>query len=303
MTYAQTFGASARRRVWVRGDSYPLRLTVFLPPDPGCLDGPFPRCDLTGASIVCTMKLWRRLGEPLNQEPVVIKKTSDNTEEVLILDQNGVLTKGQAVILFQPDDSKFLDPGIYRYDVQVRTADGYTRTLINDEVYLRDDISSAEDLTQIPDGGGGGGSGGGGGGGTGGVVPAHASSHGLNGGDALSPASIGAASIQQLNAAIENLTAMIEDIDILGPINVAINAHVAAADPHGDRAWFETRSFAFTQASPNTTWVINHNLGFTPVVALFTVGGVEIEGEVVHSSVNQVQVSFAVALTGTARLT
>ncbi|MGL5936368.1 MAG: hypothetical protein ACRCZI_12205 [Cetobacterium sp.] len=60
--------------------------------------------------------------------------------------------------------------------------------------------------------------------------------------------------------------------------------------------------FDFTQASPATTWTINHNLGFRPAVELASVGGLLIFGQIQHTSVNQVLVTFNTAQAGTARL-
>lgn len=57
-----------------------------------------------------------------------------------------------------------------------------------------------------------------------------------------------------------------------------------------------------TQSSAASTWTINHNLGYKPSVELFNSGGVEIEGEITHTSVNQVVVNFVSAITGGARL-
>jgi hypothetical protein len=57
-----------------------------------------------------------------------------------------------------------------------------------------------------------------------------------------------------------------------------------------------------TQSSPDTLWTINHNLGRRPVVELRTVGGVVMVGNITHVSTNQVQVSFATAIAGTALL-
>jgi hypothetical protein len=56
-----------------------------------------------------------------------------------------------------------------------------------------------------------------------------------------------------------------------------------------------------TQSSPALTWVINHNLGFKPVISLLTVGGVEMFAEVVHTSINQVTVLFVQPTAGLAR--
>lgn len=60
--------------------------------------------------------------------------------------------------------------------------------------------------------------------------------------------------------------------------------------------------YTHTQAVPATSWTINHNLGYRPVVELFSAGGVEMIAEVVHTTVNQVVVSFLSATAGSARL-
>lgn len=61
--------------------------------------------------------------------------------------------------------------------------------------------------------------------------------------------------------------------------------------------------YTHIQGSAATVWTINHNLGFTPAVAVYSVGGVEVEAEIVAVSPNQIQVLFAVATAGTASLT
>jgi hypothetical protein len=60
--------------------------------------------------------------------------------------------------------------------------------------------------------------------------------------------------------------------------------------------------YVHTQSSASTTWTINHNLGYRPSVELLNSGGVEVDGNVVHVSVNQVSVLFTVAIAGTALL-
>lgn len=60
-------------------------------------------------------------------------------------------------------------------------------------------------------------------------------------------------------------------------------------------------SYIHTQSSASATWTINHNLGFRPSIELFTAGGVEFMGDIVHTSLNQAVVSLASAQTGTAR--
>lgn len=61
-------------------------------------------------------------------------------------------------------------------------------------------------------------------------------------------------------------------------------------------------AYVHTQASASSTWSISHNLGYFPDVAVFTVGGVEVVAEVVHTSTNVTVVSFAAPMSGSARL-
>ena len=60
--------------------------------------------------------------------------------------------------------------------------------------------------------------------------------------------------------------------------------------------------FDFVQASPATVWTINHNLGYRPSVQMFNVGGLEVLGEIQHTSNNQTLITFNIAVAGTARL-
>lgn len=60
--------------------------------------------------------------------------------------------------------------------------------------------------------------------------------------------------------------------------------------------------FNHTQSTVSDTWTINHNLGYKPAVQTYTVGGVEVEGDVVHINTNQTMVYFTVAIAGFARL-
>lgn len=56
-----------------------------------------------------------------------------------------------------------------------------------------------------------------------------------------------------------------------------------------------------TQGSALATWTVNHNLGRRPVVAVHSVGGVEVEAAVLHLSANQLQVMFAAPYAGSVR--
>ena len=62
-------------------------------------------------------------------------------------------------------------------------------------------------------------------------------------------------------------------------------------------------AFVYTQASPATTWTINHNLGFRPSVELLDSGSQEIDGDIAHPTVNQTVVTLSPATAGLARLT
>lgn len=61
--------------------------------------------------------------------------------------------------------------------------------------------------------------------------------------------------------------------------------------------------YVHTQAVAASTWTINHNLGFYPSVALYDASGFEMVADVFNVSTNIVQVAFAAAYAGSARLT
>jgi len=51
------------------------------------------------------------------------------------------------------------------------------------------------------------------------------------------------------------------------------------------------------------TWIINHNLGTRPNVAVYTTGGLEVWAEVLHLTANQAQVLLDVPMAGFALCT
>lgn len=57
------------------------------------------------------------------------------------------------------------------------------------------------------------------------------------------------------------------------------------------------------QSSASANWTINHNLGFRPTVSAIDTGSQQIEGAVVHTSINQLVLSFATPIAGRARCT
>lgn len=58
----------------------------------------------------------------------------------------------------------------------------------------------------------------------------------------------------------------------------------------------------FMQGTPDTTWVIDHNLGFKPAVEIIDQDGNEVDGEVSHLNINQLRIYFVTPLAGLARL-
>jgi hypothetical protein len=56
--------------------------------------------------------------------------------------------------------------------------------------------------------------------------------------------------------------------------------------------------FYFVKAAPATTWVVPHNLGRRPAVAVLDGSGQVIEGQIVHDTVNQVTLTFNTAING-----
>lgn len=61
-------------------------------------------------------------------------------------------------------------------------------------------------------------------------------------------------------------------------------------------------AYTHTQSTPSDTWIINHNLGYKPSVELITVGGVEFDASVTHTSVDQTIINIAMPMAGSARL-
>lgn len=61
--------------------------------------------------------------------------------------------------------------------------------------------------------------------------------------------------------------------------------------------------YTHTQPGAATTWTINHNLGVRPNVEIANTGGQKVNADVLHTSLNQVVISFVTPTAGTARLT
>lgn len=59
----------------------------------------------------------------------------------------------------------------------------------------------------------------------------------------------------------------------------------------------------FVQNTPAATWIINHNSGRYRTLAAFTLGGVEMEGDVIITSNNQTTIQFLTPIAGFAVFT
>lgn len=73
-------------------------------------------------------------------------------------------------------------------------------------------------------------------------------------------------------------------------VKEALDKIIAATDKH----------FAFTQASPATSWIIDHNLNKRPSVSVITAAGDTAVGNIAYTSVNRVTLTFSVAIAGSA---
>lgn len=89
------------------------------------------------------------------------------------------------------------------------------------------------------------------------------------------------------------------EIGVTAALALMLTAEQGPAGPPGPAG--AAQAFVYTQSSPASTWTVNHNLGAKPTVTVFTVGGVELEANVVHLSVNQLQVLLAAPMAGSVR--
>lgn len=99
-----------------------------------------------------------------------------------------------------------------------------------------------------------------------------------------------------------------DEITIVNNNQVTITVGTAVAGRavvmYGDISGAPKQTYAYEhiQSSLAITWVVNHNLGYNPIVRVF-VGGTEIQPlTVVHNSIMQTTITFTEAKTGYARL-
>ena len=95
------------------------------------------------------------------------------------------------------------------------------------------------------------------------------------------------------------LTAETKPIKVVIPTTPTTVVKIGQQGPAGTPG----AGYIHTQSVAASVWTINHNLGYKPAVTALTVGGLEMEVEVLHISINQTQISLVAAMAGTARLT
>lgn len=62
------------------------------------------------------------------------------------------------------------------------------------------------------------------------------------------------------------------------------------------------KKYEYIKGTPSATWVINHNLGKKPSVTVIDSAGTEVEGQVVHTDINNLIITFSAAFSGKAYL-
>jgi hypothetical protein len=60
--------------------------------------------------------------------------------------------------------------------------------------------------------------------------------------------------------------------------------------------------YVHDQATPASTWIVTHNLGYYPNVTVVDSGSTTVEGDITHLTINQVRIIFSAAFTGKAYL-
>lgn len=99
-----------------------------------------------------------------------------------------------------------------------------------------------------------------------------------------------------------------DGIEVLTPDSVQVTLGTAAAGRaviltgHFDGNVKPTYSYTHYQSDSSTSWVITHNLGYSPIVRVF-IGNQEVQPlSVTHNTTNQTTITFSTAQVGYAKL-
>lgn len=99
-----------------------------------------------------------------------------------------------------------------------------------------------------------------------------------------------------------------DEVEILNPNQISITfsdsiqGKAVVVSGHLDGNTKPTYSYTFYQTDSSSTWTINHNLGYNPIVRVF-IGTSEVQpASITHPSINQSIVTFSSPQVGYARL-
>lgn len=140
-----TFKTTSKDKILVRGDSLTLRYRVREKQQSP--DDEIQYLDLTGNLATFTMKLIPVQGHDYRDVPPAVVKTSDDSLEIERSDQVDPETKGESRVFLRHEDTRFLPPGVYGYDIQEQTAQGSVYTVAEGRILLRSRPTEAEDQT------------------------------------------------------------------------------------------------------------------------------------------------------------
>ena len=91
--------------------------------------------------------------------------------------------------------------------------------------------------------------------------------------------------------------------DALSAYDIAVNNGFVGSEAEWLQSLANASSaFTFNQATPASTWLITHGLGYYPNVSTFDESGDQIVGQVIHHSLVQVEIQFNSNRAGDARL-
>jgi hypothetical protein len=139
-----TYDKSCNDKILPRGDSRRWKVLVR-EPDRGDDDADGQPIDLTGSTIVFEMKRQPERNRLQPTDEVVVRKTSDDANEIEVLDQ--VTDTGYCRIRIIGSDTEFLAPGTYAYSIRVVTALGDPYTVVSARIFLRGPATAAENTT------------------------------------------------------------------------------------------------------------------------------------------------------------
>lgn len=99
-----------------------------------------------------------------------------------------------------------------------------------------------------------------------------------------------------------------DEVEILNPNQISITfsdsiqGKAVVVSGHLDGNTKPTYAYTFYQTDSSTTWTINHNLGYNPIVRVF-IGTSEVQpASITHPSINQSIITFSSPQVGYARL-